>query len=246
MFQVNSPIEELERLADALGDPTRRSIFLLVRESKRALTAAEVAQEVGLHRTVARGHLERLVEAGLVSASYLHRGEGGRPPKVYSGSERRVDLQLPARQYELLAELLLETLEKFGEAAEVLARDVGFAFGRRLAEEGGGAGPAPLAGLALLERAGATIEALEENGRLHLRLEDCLFREVSTRRPGLVCSLDRALMEGVLSAGPTRYSLGDVRRRCADDDSCDLTFVANRVVQASEESRRPAPEEGER
>lgn len=244
---ANSPIDELDRLADSLGDPTRRAIFLLVRESPHSLTASDVAETIGIHRTVARGHLERLVEAGLLSSSHVHRPEGGRPPKVYTRSERRLNVQLPARQYELLADLLLETLEKFGDAAELMARDVGYAFGEQLAATT--AGDSLEERLQPLYRAGAALEATKDGEKVHMRLSDCLFREISGRRPRLVCALDRALMEGLLSTADTRYVLGDVERRCAAHDVCHLTYVSQappeRYAAPRQEAVRSALEEGE-
>lgn len=224
---ANSHVEELDRLADALGDSSRRAIFLAVREADRPLTASEVAASFGLHRTVARGHLERLVEFGLLTSSYLHRGEGGRPPKVYSGGQTRVSLQLPARQYQLLADLLLQTLQKFGDAAYLMAQQVGRSYGQKLAETADGEGWQER--LQILRRAGADLQAENQAGEVRLSLNDCLFREISGERPGLVCALDRAMMEGLLSNGTTRYVLGEVHRRCEGDDVCRLSFIGQPV-----------------
>jgi predicted ArsR family transcriptional regulator len=226
LTERHAQAEDLDRLADALAEPTRRAIFLLVSESADALTAGTVAERVGLHRTVARSHLERLVEAGLLKSAHLHRGEGGRPPKVYERSDRRLDLQLPARQYELLAELLLETLDRFGDAAECMAREVGHSFGERLALSAGAVGLEDR--LALLRRGGAVIDATRDEEAVNLCMKDCLFREVSGKNPRLVCALDRALMQGLLSAGRQPYELSDVSRRCEQDDVCRLTYTVQK------------------
>src|SRR5665648_224072 len=123
---------QLDVLADALGDPTRRGIFKYVAESAEPVTAADVGATFGVHRTVARAHLERLSDTGLLVSDFLHRPEGGRPPKVYRRSSTRLDLQEPVRQYQMLAELLLHTLERFGDAGEVLVSEIGRDFGRQL------------------------------------------------------------------------------------------------------------------
>jgi predicted ArsR family transcriptional regulator len=161
----------------------------------------------------------------LLEGSHVHSGEVGRPPKVYRRSERRLDLQLPARQYELLAELLLETLDRFGDAAEYMAREVGRSFGARLAESTGARSLDERLGV--LRRAGSRIEALREDDALRLCLKDCLFREVSGKGPRLVCTLDRALIEGLLSHGGAPHELAEVRRRCPDDDVCRLTYMVH-------------------
>jgi predicted ArsR family transcriptional regulator len=219
-----APAAELDRLAEALGDPTRRSIYRFVAQAPRPLTAADVGAEFGIHRTVARAHLERLVDGGLLSADFLRRAEGGRPPKIYVRSDRRLELQLPARQYMALAEVLLRTLERFGEAGPVLVEREGMAFGRHLAET------APDLSLdtrvAVLRAAGAEPEVSSEGDIVTLRLGNCLYRELSGERPDLVCALDRAVVQGLLSAGDHHYRLVDATRRTAEHDVCSLVFLA--------------------
>ena len=215
-----SPAEELDLLADALGDPTRRAIFKYVAEALEPVTAADVGVTFGVHRTVARSHLEKLTDTGLLEAEFRHRAEGGRPPKVYSRGERRLDLQLPVRQYETLAELLLSTLEHFGDAAEIIADQVGYAFGQRLSTLHAPA-RSPLA--ALIE-AGANISLEHDGDRLRVEVHDCLFREVATRRPRLVCTLDRAVLRGLLSAAEGEVVLCEASRRDECRDVCSLSY----------------------
>ena len=49
-------------ITDAFGDPTRRRIYLFVRDhgdgTDSGVTATEVATEVGVHPNVARHHLD--------------------------------------------------------------------------------------------------------------------------------------------------------------------------------------------
>ncbi|MCL5942284.1 MAG: helix-turn-helix domain-containing protein [Actinobacteria bacterium] len=218
-----SPAAQLDLLADALGDPTRRAIFKYVAEAAEPVTAADVGLTFGIHRTVARAHLERLVETGLLQADFRHRPEGGRPPKVYSRSEQRLDLQLPVRQYEMLAELLLSTLEHFGDAAQVITEQVGFAFGRRLAAlRPAVPGDSPVA--ALLE-AGAELTLERHGDRVRVEVRECLFREVATRRPRLVCTLDRAVLRGLLSSTEGEVVLYEASRRNEHHDVCSLVYA---------------------
>jgi predicted ArsR family transcriptional regulator len=199
---------QLDQLADALGDPTRRAIFTFVTGSAEPLTATDVGRSFGIHRTVARAHLERLVETGLLASQPRHRPEGGRPPKVYTRNDRRVDVQLPPRQYEMLAELLLETLDRFGEAAEVLAQNVGFTFGQRLSSTE--TEDTVLSRLQPLVEAGADFDAWLEGDRVGIQMRNCLFHELARRRPGLVCTMDRAILQGLLSIGSETYTLEQV------------------------------------
>jgi predicted ArsR family transcriptional regulator len=212
---------QLDQLADALGDPTRRAIFTHVTAAGEPLTASDVGTSFGIHRTVARAHLERLVETGLLACQARHRPEGGRPPKVYARNERRVDVQLPPRQYELLAGLLPETLDRFGDAAEVLAQQVGLSFGRRLAlADGGGT---VLSRLQPLTDAGADFDAHLVDDRVEIQMRNCLFHELARQRPGLVCTIDRAILQGLLSLGADDYVLDQVTRTEAGRH-CHLVF----------------------
>ena len=70
----------LGRLADVFGDPTRRGIYRHLRERDAPQSASEVADVFGLHRTVARAHLEKLLDLGLVDAFRLF----DQPDKSYS------------------------------------------------------------------------------------------------------------------------------------------------------------------
>lgn len=222
---------ELDLLADALGDPTRRGVFKYVADTSDPVTAGDVGLTFGIHRTVARAHLEKLVETGLLSAEFRHRPEGGRPPKVYRRSDRRVDLQMPARQYELLAELLVSMLERFGEAAELVAKDVGFEFGRQWADTGQGGSPQDC--LAPLTEAGAEISITEPDGEVRITRRNCLFREVSARRPRLVCILDQAITDGLLSRADRPLTLREWTRRGEHEPACIHTYhtIIDRVTE---------------
>ena len=55
---------------DVIGDPELRETLLAVRRRPRAASISEIADATGVHRNVARRRLERLVAAGLLSASF--------------------------------------------------------------------------------------------------------------------------------------------------------------------------------
>lgn len=217
-----APPPDLDVLADVLGDPTRRAIFVYLSESAAAATASEVGDRFGIHRTVARSHLERLVEHGLLGADFRRKPGGGRPAKLYARTEKRITLDLPFRQYEVLVDLLLGTLEQFGEAGQVLVRSMGFAFGQRLAAKA--KSDDLKARVAELARSGARVDMTEDEHGVHVELRDCLFREAAERRPHLVCTLDRAIVSGLLSDRQTGYTLADAVRRTPERDVCRLTY----------------------
>ncbi len=229
---------QLDLLADALGDPTRRAIFKYVAEAEAPVTAADVGATFGVHRTVARAHLEKLLETGLLVTAFLHKPEGGRPPKVYSRSDTRLDLQEPVRQYQVLAELLLYTLERFGDAGEVLVREIGTDFGRQLAASAEDTNDLTER-LAPLTEAGAEMRVEVDGDRVTVHTGNCLFREVATRRPRLVCLLDQAIVTGLLSGEKRPYVLTGAHRRGVGHDVCSLVFEA--VENGLPAESAPAP-----
>ena len=79
-------------LAAILGDPTRRGIYLAVRESDGTVTAPRIAEDFGIHPNVARHHLERLLEEGYLEEAPAPSGappHPGRPPRHYRQFPRR-------------------------------------------------------------------------------------------------------------------------------------------------------------
>ena len=72
-------------ITDAFGDPTRRGIYLMARDREQGVTAAQVADQFGVHPNVARHHLDKLSAGGYLEV-VIERAEGagaGRPSKHY-------------------------------------------------------------------------------------------------------------------------------------------------------------------
>jgi len=121
----------MDRLS-AVGDPGLRSALAFVRGSERAVTAGDLAAHEAVHRNVARSRLERLATAGLVEAGFESRAGGrgaGRPAKTYRAAPELQAVEFPAHHYSDLVALLADGR---GDV-----REVGAAFGRRLAKAAG-------------------------------------------------------------------------------------------------------------
>ena len=118
-----------------LNDRVRASVFVHVASSGREITRDQAAQALGITRRAAAFHLDKLAEAGLVEVSFKRTtgrsGPGaGRSSKLYRRSARRLNVSIPARNYELMARLLASlvvrpdgeseptALEPRGEASE--------------------------------------------------------------------------------------------------------------------------------
>jgi len=124
----------LATLGGALGDATRFAMFEHVMTSSDPVSASETAAVFGLHRTVARSHLEKLAEAGLVTVGTRRNPRGGRPAKVYSPTTTRLDIQVPPRQYRSLSAMLVRLVSKLNGGTVALAEEVGRECGRQAAE----------------------------------------------------------------------------------------------------------------
>src|SRR6187431_2879885 len=110
-------------ITSAFGDPTRRDIYLHVRDAETGATASEVADRFELHPNVARHHLEKLLAGGYLVVSTDRSAPGaGRPSKRYTVAERTTGLEFAVRHDDLLVTLLGKTLARLpaGEA-EALA-----------------------------------------------------------------------------------------------------------------------------
>ena len=88
-----------------------------------------------MHRTVARSHLEKLAKAGLLVMGTRRNPGGGRPAKVYSPSNARLDIQLPPRRYETLSAMLVRLAAKLDGSSATLAEQVGYECGREAAAD---------------------------------------------------------------------------------------------------------------
>ena len=132
-----------------LQDPVRRALYGHVAGAEGEVSRNQAAEAVGVQRGLAAFHLDKLVEAGLLEASFrrlgARRGPGaGRPAKLYRRASGEVAASLPPRTYETAAHLLAETVEQAGADLELqaAARRAGARTGRQIAAEAS-AGPDP-------------------------------------------------------------------------------------------------------
>jgi predicted ArsR family transcriptional regulator len=217
----------LGRLADVFGDPTRRNVYRHLRGASEPLSASEVAEVFGVHRTVARAHLERLAELSLVESGTRRRTGGGRPAKTYVVSEERIEVMLPPRRYERLSRLLLRLIGSTlaPDVAADAAFELGCAFGAETAAEiaGDGAqspvGLAPQAVAAWLDEAGYSV-TLDDGakGVVAVEVRNCVYRELAEEHPDIVCPFDRGMVCGMLGVEASAHT--QTHSICAGDEYC--------------------------
>jgi predicted ArsR family transcriptional regulator len=216
--------ENVDRLG-LLAEPVRRRLYEAVVAASGPVDRDTAASTLGIKRTLAAFHLDRLVEGGLLEVEYRRRsgrsGPGaGRPAKFYRrASGDQVDVSLPARRYGLAAEILAEGLERStGTAALDGVRSAAQDMGRRMAEAAPrGAGDRATL-LSVLTDNG--FEPLDEAGTITLR--NCPFDALVSEHRDLTCGLNLVLLESVAAELPASGMRAVSRQR---EGYCCVSFV---------------------
>jgi predicted ArsR family transcriptional regulator len=215
------------RAVAALDDPQRALLYSAVRDAAAPLTREEAARQVGISRKLAAFHLDRLVDAGLLDASY-ERPAGavariGRAPKRYRPSDVELEISVPERRYDLVGEILVDALagsrpdETPAAAVDRVAYERGYEIGAdaRATRRLGRLGPERATTVLVELLADLGFEPAAAAGRVVQR--NCPFHRLAQRAPTLVCGMNRDLVEGMLDGlGASRLTavLGPDEGRC--------------------------------
>lgn len=195
------------RAAGALADPARRRVYRIVASASDAVGRDHVAEALDLPRSTAAFHLDRLVDAGLLTTESRRltgrTGPGaGRPAKLYRRADDEVSLTIPTRLYELGGGVMAEAIGRAvddGVPVRDALRDAAERAGRRLAEASVDLAEA-------LDDAGFEPRDDDEG----MVLGTCPFHRLARENPGVVCELNHALvcgMAGATGADPDRVRL---------------------------------------
>jgi len=197
--------ERLARLS-SVSDPVRRRLYLHVAASPSPVSRDDAASAAGISRSLAAFHLDRLVDAGLLAATYRRltgrTGPGaGRPAKLY-GLAADLDVSVPPRRTDLAAAVYADALTGIVASDPAAVGAVSAAARRQGAALGEAAralsGPSPSAAVA----AASSVEVLGAAGfspRLVggvVHLGACPFRDVARTHQGLTCAMNRELLAG--------------------------------------------------
>jgi predicted ArsR family transcriptional regulator len=201
-------------ITNAFGDPTRRGIYLLARDTEGGVTASRVADKFGVHPNVARHHLDKLAAGGYLEVA-VERAEGagaGRPSKRYRvPADARTEsvADLPVHSDDLVLSLLGRALALLPRAeAEAMAEEVGQEYGAAMAQGLTGADLA--AGQRSLRSAmqavadalsahGFAAHADQRNNQMRIINNHCPFGDIAIEHP-VICAVDRGMVKGMLTA----------------------------------------------
>jgi predicted ArsR family transcriptional regulator len=235
-LMTNGDFEERIAGVASLAEPQRRALYRFVVDRGDAVSKDEAAAAIGVARSVAAFHLERLVADGLLTTEFRRlsgrQGPGaGRPAKLYRRAEREVSVSLPARQYDLAAGLLAaavndatQTGVPVGDALTRVATKRGRELGDRARAE---AGKRP-SRRAILD---AALSVLAEQGYeprsdgSEVVLANCPFHALVDEQRELVCGMNHDLLCGMADA------VGDdvlAARLAPSEGTCCVRFDANR------------------
>ena len=223
-----------------IGEPELKKALLYVRGARAPVSADDAAVDLGVHRTVARDRLERLVEAGLLTTSFARRsgktGPGaGRPAKLYAPSPETEALELPPRRMPTLIGRLVEELP--ARNREQTLQRAGARFGTDLARA---AGIRPRARLAAgLEQACAALRSLGFQAAVErvdgdtavITTPTCPLRPLVTEQRDAV-HIDRGMWTGLVESavrGVTAESVDCETHSCHDGaSSCSVVLRLRR------------------
>lgn len=232
-------------ISSAFGDPSRRDIFLYTHAAGSGdggVTAAEVAEQFGLHVNVARHHLDKLAAGGYVEVivSKGTRTGAGRPSKRYRATEPQLSPQVTVRHDAVLVNLLKRALALLPrEQAEALAEEVGIEYGQTMAASMGDIAESQRSFRAALHvvadamtahgfaaRVDGPAQATQGgNGREGLRIvaEHCPFGGAEVVHP-VICAVDRGMIAGMLGAlqGGGNGTTVTAVSLASSDETCDF------------------------
>jgi predicted ArsR family transcriptional regulator len=198
----------------ALDEPTRRRLYDYVVHQPQPVSRDEAAEALGLPRTTAAFHLDRLVDENLLDAGYQRltgrTGPGaGRPAKLYQRSHRHLAVSLPQRRYELAGRLLASALqhaEHSGDAPLAILDQRAYQLGKELGETARSAAGDH-------DTRDTALQVLEEYGfepRVQgdeVTLVNCPFHTLAQEYTELVCGMNLRLLGGLLDGlGTTRLT----------------------------------------
>ena len=235
---------DVAAISTAFGDPTRRAAWLFARDAEAAgVTAAEVAEHLGLHPNVARHHLDKLAASTYLEV-FVERPEAraaGRPAKRYrvpadvAAAASAGTTGFPARRDDLIITLLGRALGMLPrEQAEAMAEQVGEEHGRALAaamagDRGEGADAMRDVRTALhavadaLTAHGFAAHAEARDGLIAVIADNCPFGTTASQHP-VLCAVDRGMVRGMLAGLGVDRTPEQETSRAWGDASC-VTLV---------------------
>jgi predicted ArsR family transcriptional regulator len=196
----------------ALDQPLRRDLYRWLLDGSWR-SREDAAGALGIPRSVAAFHLDKLAAAGVVEVRFERtsgrQGPGaGRPSKLYRLAAEELSASVPERHYDLAGALLAAAVAeatRTGRPVQDCLRDAARAAGHRLGSEASDAAAA--SGTSPEERRGAVLATLARQGYepelgrdQEIALANCPFHRLAEQQRELVCGMNLDFLAGLLEA----------------------------------------------
>jgi predicted ArsR family transcriptional regulator len=207
----------------ALAEPLRRSLYLHVVSSPEPVSRESAAEALGLTRSVAAFHLDKLAEVGVLEVEYRRppgrSGPGaGRPAKFYRRATQDLDFSVPERRYDLAAAILAQAVSDattqsipVDEALRQAAREYGRVIGAGFSAGGSDGEPSGEPGAAGDDDFARVLAVLAAHGYEPTRdgesitLGNCPFHALAEEHRALVCGMNLEVIAGVLEGAAAAH-----------------------------------------
>ncbi|GAA4715441.1 helix-turn-helix domain-containing protein [Brevibacillus fulvus] len=227
---------DAQKLTSALADATRFSIYQYVADRNDPVSVHEVAEHFNIHPNVARLHLSKLEDVELLASVLEKSGKGGRPCRLYLLSDQVISLQFPPRDYQLLADIAIESLLSLGEAGEKALINMGYRMGVEMAKRALREFPIDLeqdSPAAVLKHINRLVVAqglkpeieLLSAGQIRFRVFNCTFSETAKRFSNSVCQMHNAMLRGIFETYFGEIELQEEGSMLGGCKSCNYTVA---------------------
>jgi predicted ArsR family transcriptional regulator len=209
----NTDLERRIAAVAAMDQPLRRDLYRMLAGAPGWTTRDEAAAALGIPRSVAAFHLDKLAETGVVEVNFERvsgrTGPGaGRPSKLYRPARDEIIASVPDRHYDLAGSLLASAVAEsastgapVGDCLRIAAHTAGQQIGEqvRIATETATPG----------DRRSQVISVLEQHGYEpvigpeDIALTNCPFHRLAEQHRELVCGMNLDFLGGMLDGvGP--------------------------------------------
>jgi predicted ArsR family transcriptional regulator len=230
------------RALAVLCEPRRREVYEYVASEGRPLSRDDVSAALGMGRSLAAFHLEKLAAAGFLDYTFERPAEAGPGPavgrrsKYYSVGQGEIELSLPPRRYDIAGGILARAVaaSRNGSdpvtAARRVARADGRLFGEQFADPGR---TSPRKTIAAAKRALTHFGYGPAIDHGQIRLSNCPFQTLSEAEPDVVCGLNESFVRGLLEGIQGDPAVVAARHNRERTECCVLVRTSTHEERAS-------------
>lgn len=183
----------------ALDQPQRRELFRLLRRTAEWISRDDAAHALGVPRSVAAFHLDKLADAGVVEVRFDRTsgrtGPGaGRPSKLFRLTDEEFTASIPDRRYDIAGSLLAAAIAESTRTGVAAGTCLGDAATREGELIGRGAVETDVMDVLAVHG----YEPRRDPGD-EIVLANCPFHRLAEQERELVCHMNRDFLAGVLA-----------------------------------------------